>query len=114
MKYGLCIVYLLFSLLGLTFMKWGSMEGKKVIFQVLQMKFTLFSFIGYFCYIISFLLYTFIITKFDLSYIIPILGGMINILIFIIGIGVFHEKFTIFSVIGCLCIVTGVWVMNWK
>lgn len=114
MKYGLCVLYLLFSLSGLTFIKLGSLEGRKVIFQILQMKFTLFSFIGYFCYMVSFLLYTFVITKFDLSYIIPLLGGIINILIFIIGIEVFHEKFTLFSMMGCLCIVIGVWFMNLK
>mgnify|MGYP007035350965 CR=1 FL=1 len=114
MKYGLCVLYLFFSILGLTFMKCGSMESRKVIFQILQVKVTLFSLMGYFFYMISFLLYTFVITKFDLSYIIPLLGGVINILIFVIGIGVFHEKFTVYSIIGCFCIVIGILFMNMK
>lgn len=114
MIYLLCLLYVIFSLLGLIFMKSGSMEGKRVIFQIFQRKIMLESIVGYVCYIISFLLYTTVITKFNLSYIIPVLGGIVNILILLIGILLFHEEFTMFSVVGCICIVTGVVLMSLK
>ena len=46
MKYLLCAVYIIFSILGLTFMKLGSMGGRQAVFQIMQMKFTLYSMAG--------------------------------------------------------------------
>lgn len=114
MKYLLCAVYIIFSILGLTFMKLGSMGGRQAVFQIMQMKFTLYSMAGYLCYLSSFLVYTCIITKFDLSYIIPLLGGIVNILIFMIGIFLFHENVTRYSLAGCLLVAAGVFLMNVK
>ncbi|MCI9124651.1 MAG: hypothetical protein HFH35_11320 [Eubacterium sp.] len=114
MKYLLCAVYIIFSILGLTFMKLGSMGGRQAVFQIMQMKFTLYSMAGYLCYLSSFLVYTCIITKFDLSYIIPFLGGVVNILIFIIGVFLFQEKATGYSVAGCVLVAAGVVLMNMK
>ncbi len=104
MEYLLCVVYMILSLLGLTFMKLGGMEGRQVFFQFLQIKFSLQSLAGYFCYLSSFMIYTVIITKFDLSYIIPLLGGIVNILIFMIGIFLFHENVTRYSLSVCLIV----------
>lgn len=114
MKYLLCIIYLLFSILGLTFMKMGSNQGAKLFFEILGLKFTVQSIIGYGCYIISFVLYTVVISKFDLSYIHPIIGGITNISILVIAVTFFHEKFTVFFLIGSVFIVMGVFCMNIK
>lgn len=70
------------------------------------------SIIGYFYYMVSFLIYTLIITKFDLSYIVPLLGGIINISTFVIGVLIFQEKATVFSVVGCVFVVAGVFLIN--
>lgn len=95
-------------------MKIGSQEGLKIWIQIAHLKFTLPSIIGYCCYIISFLLYTVVISKFDLSYIYPILGGITNIMIILIAILYFHERVTIFSLIGGAFIIVGVFFMNLK
>ncbi len=112
MKYILCLVYLICSLSGLAFMKLGSMEDKKVLFHILHMKFTVQSISGYCLYIASFLIYTVLITKFELSRLVPVLGGIVNIFVFIMGIVLFHEKFTAGAWIGCICIVTGIVLMG--
>lgn len=114
MQVILCGIYLIFSILGLTFMKLGSITTNKAFIQILSLKFTLQSIIGYACYAISFLIYTVVITKFDLSYIIPVLGGIVNILVLIIGILLFHEKVTMLSIIGSIFVILGVLLMNWK
>lgn len=114
LKYILCAVYLCFSVAGLTFMKLGSMEGAKLLFEIFGIKFTVQSVIGYVSYIISFLLYTFIITKFDLSYIIPLLGGIVNIMVLVVGIFLLHEKATLYSLLGSGLIIVGIIVMNIK
>lgn len=114
MKYIICVVYLILSLSGLTFMKMGSMGDKKVIFQFFRMRLTMQSLLGYVMYAASFFTYTVIIAKFELSRVIPVLGGIINILIFVTGIVLFQEKANIFSLAGCICIVIGVFLMNLK
>lgn len=114
MKYLLCCIYLCFSVTGLVFMKLGSMDNATPFFEVFGIKFTVQSVIGYVSYIISFLLYTIIITKFDLSYIIPILGGIVNVVVLVVGILLLKEKATWLSLVGSGMIIMGIVIMNIK
>lgn len=112
MKYILCVLYLIFSISGLTFMKLGGMKEYLTIVKIQEMKITWVSFLGYSCYAISFLLYTFIINKFELKFVIPVLGGIVNILIIAIGVLVFHEKMTIQTAVGIVFVLAGIFIMN--
>lgn len=116
MNYIICSIYVIFSLLGLTFMKLGSTNESltSYIIPIINMKITVLSFMGYLFYICSFCLYTFLITKFDLSVIIPVLGGIVNILIIVIAYIVFHEKIPVKSLIGIALIIIGIFIMNSK
>lgn len=114
MKYLLCGIYLIFSVTGLTFMKIGSSEKIEVIFSIMGLKFSIQSLIGYACYAVSFLLYTIIISKFDLSFIVPLLGGILNIVVLIIGVYLFKERATLLSILGTLLIIIGIVMMNLK
>ena len=55
-----------------------------------------------------------VITNFDLGVIIPIVGGIINILIMISAIVVLKEKLTLNAIIGAVIIVFGIIIMNIK
>ena len=116
MQYILCVVYLIFSLSGMTFMKLGSMAEnmKAILVPVVNLRITTLSLVGYLCYGISFLMYTVIITKFDLGYISPILTGISNIGVLVIAFFVFKEHFTVASAIGAVLIIAGVMIMNIK
>lgn len=116
MQYILCVVYLIFSLSGMTFMKLGSMAEnmRAILVPVVNLRITPLSLVGYLCYGISFLMYTVIITKFDLGYISPILTGISNIGILLIAFFVFKEHFTMSSAIGAVLIIAGVMIMNFK
>ena len=116
MQYILCVVYLIFSLSGMTFMKLGSMAEnmKAILVPVVNLRITTLSLVGYLCYGISFLMYTVIITKFDLGYISPILTGISNIGVLVIAFFVFKEHFTVASAIGAVLIIAGVLIMNFK
>ena len=116
MQYILCVVYLIFSLSGMTFMKLGSMAEnmKAILVPVVNLRITTLSLVGYLCYGISFLMYTVIITKFDLGYISPILTGISNIGVLVIAFFVFKEHFTVASAIGAGLIIAGVMIMNFK
>ena len=116
MQYILCVVYLIFSLSGMTFMKLGSMAEnmKAILVPVVNLRITTLSLVGYLCYGISFLMYTVIITKFDLGYISPILTGISNIGVLVIAFFVFKEHFTVASAIRAVLIIAGVMIMNFK
>jgi small multidrug resistance pump len=116
MNYILCLIYLSFSVAGLTLMKLGSVKTALPAWQIpiLNLRLNFISASGYLCYIISFLLYTVVITKFDLGFIIPMLSGLVNVAIFIIAVILFKESFTVYSIIGLFLISIGVFLMNLK
>ena len=114
MKYLMCVVYMLLSVSGLTFIKLGSNETAKILFEFWGLRFSIQTILGYCCYGVSFILYTIIIPKFNLSYINPILGGISNIVIMCVAVWILNEKLTLFSVIGSLLIISGVFLMNIK
>ena len=87
---------------------------KAILVPVVNLRITPLSLVGYLCYGISFLMYTVIITKFDLGYISPILTGISNIGVLVIAFFVFKEHFTVASAIGAVLIIAGVMIMNFK
>lgn len=114
MKYLLCAVYVLFSVSGLTLIKLGSTEaaGSSFLIPFIHMRITLLSLAGIFCYGISFCLYMGVVSKFDLGIIIPILGGIVNILILAVSWWILKENLTFNSVLGAIIIIVGIVVMN--
>lgn len=95
-------------------MKLGSINESVALFTIpiVNIKISFISMCGYLCYICSFLIYTVIVAKFDLGVVIPILSGIVNVIIFIVGITVFKEKFSIYSIFGILFICIGIILMN--
>ena len=71
--------------------------------------------LGFISYVGSFLIYTFyIIKKFDLSYIYPIITGITQVLVVIAGILLFKEKLNIYGIVGIILIILGVIFLNIK
>lgn len=70
--------------------------------------------LGYFCYGSSFLIFSFIITKYRLGLMVPILSGILNIVILIFAVALFHEKFSWNMMVGVILIVSGIIIMNIK
>lgn len=70
--------------------------------------------IGFICYLGSFLLFTRVITMFDLSYIYPIVTGIVQILTLVASAVVFKENMSIQSVIGAIIVIAGIIIMNFK
>ena len=96
LKYILCAVYVCFSVAGLTLIKIGGSQpaSEGIMIPIVDMLITKYSILGIMCYGISFCLYICVVNKFDLGIIIPILGGIVNILIILIDI---MEKISFFS-----------------
>ena len=66
--------------------------------------------IGFLSYIASFLLWTFIISKFNLSYIYPVMTAILFVLIMIVSAIFLKETITSSQIIGVVIIIIGVLV----
>ena len=113
MKIGLIIIYLVLTMAGLILMKRGgnpgslSMAGGDVNFGI-----NLVSMAGFICYICSFLLFTRMVVMFDLSFIMPLSAGIVQVLTLIASYFIFKEQIGVKGVIGASMIIIGIIVMN--
>lgn len=69
---------------------------------------------GIFLYGVSFLVYTYLISKYDLGYIIPLTTAFVYIVIFLASFTIFKESFTAFKIAGIALIVGGIFLLNIK
>lgn len=115
MKVILVVTYLLFSILGMVLMKKGGNAGSIAINNGnVGLSINAISFVGLLFYVISFALYTKVVTTFDLSYISPLITGISQILILIASWGFLKETISKQGIIGAVIIIIGIIVMNFK
>ncbi len=115
MKFILVIIYLILTLSGLFFIKKGGNPGKLKL-QKKEMSFSinLISAIGLLSYLCSFLLFTKIVVMFDLSYIMPIVTGIVQVMTLIIANVFFKESISKKGIIGASLVILGIIIMNFK
>ena len=115
MKLVLVGIYLVLTLSGLIFMKLGGNTGSFALVEG-DVNFSInpVSLLGFVCYIFSFLLFTKIVTMFDLSYIMPICTGIVQVLSLVASKIVFKEMISTYGIIGAALVIAGIIVMNIK
>lgn len=115
-SYIMIAAYLIFSISGVILFKIGSEKEFLVSVStgVFSLHISLISILGLICYVCSFLMYMYLISKFDMSYIIPICTGITTVLTFILAVLIFKESVTINKVVGSLLIIIGVLIVNIK
>lgn len=109
-------MYIFFTVGGLILLKLGS-DSINIIIKNgnFDISISYISILGFIAYIISFLLYTFfIIKKYNLSYIYPILTGLTQILVVLAGVFIFKEHINITGAIGIVLILVGLILLNIK
>ena len=115
MKIVLIIVYLVLTVSGLILMKLGGNTGTIAIEnKTFQFGISLISALGFICYIASFLLFTRLVVMFDLSYIMPITTGIVQILSLIASIVIFKEGYNWQTISGVSLVIIGILLMNIK
>ena len=109
----LIILYVIFAVSGSTLLKYGGLEHIKVLFTVpiVNMRVSWITFIGFICYGISFLFYTILLNKFELSFISPLTVALVYILLMITAFIIFKEPITSTKIIGCSLILIGILLM---
>lgn len=108
------IAYAISTSLALVLLKLGSQAGaivsiidSKVIFNP-----SLLNLGGVLFYGISFVIYTYLIAKYDLGFIIPLATAMVYILIFIASFIIFKESFSMIKIVAIGLILTGIVLLN--
>lgn len=110
------VIYLLLSTGGLVLIKSGANSVELGIKQgIFNCSISLISIVGLICYIGSFLIFTFVIVKkFDLTYIMPILTGISQVIVILAGLFVFKEHIGNFGIVGIIFVILGVIMLNIK
>lgn len=108
MKIILTLLYVVFTTLGLSLFKLGGDTLVIGIKEGLNFKIGYLTLAGFLCYFISFLLWQKVLTMFDLSYIVPITTGIVQVIIILISYFVFKETITFQNLIGIVLVIIGV------
>lgn len=111
-KYLLTLVYILFTTCGITFMKLGGDSLKLSLSKEFSLRMGWTTLLGFLFYIVSFLLWQKLLVKYDLSSMVPIVTGISQIIIIIIGYVIFKENVSIQSIIGAITIIIGIIIMT--
>lgn len=114
-NYGSFIIYVFLSSAGLVLFKLGSSSLNIQLQQtIFSMNISLISLLGLFCYLISFILWMLIISRSDVSYIVPLGVACTNIAILIASNLILKETITTNALIGAVVIIVGIVIMNLK
>lgn len=106
----LVAIYIILAVCGSTFIKLGAnpKAGSFMTLPFVQTSLSYTSLVGVVFYGLSFLLYLVLLSRFDLSFITPIVTGIIYILLMVSAVFVFGEQFTLIKTIGCILVLLGV------
>lgn len=111
----LFIIYVVLSSAGLILFKLGS-SGLSVQLQhaYFSMNISVMTIIGLLCYLVSFLLWMIIISRSEISYIVPLGVACTNIAILVASHFILQETITTNALIGAIVIIVGIVIMNLK
>lgn len=114
MKYLLIAIYMILSASGLILFKKGT-ENQMAIFiaqGTINIKIGIYAILGILSYGCSFLMYLFLVSKYNLSYIVPVTTGLMYVIIFMASAMIFKESITILHIIGAIIVLVGVILIN--
>jgi drug/metabolite transporter (DMT)-like permease len=107
-------LYVLATTAGLVVLKLGTRTGLPISYidGRVHMNINAYTVIGLFMYALSFITYVYLISKYDLGFILPLALAFVYILIFIASAIIFKESFTATKIIGICMILGGLIFMN--
>jgi len=116
MQYIIIAVYVLFSVSGVVFFKLGSADvlALDISRTNFSLKISWLSVLGLICYIISFLIYMGLVSKNNLSYLVPVVTGAVYLLTMSSSVLIFKEVIQLPQFAGSVLILAGLILMNVK
>ncbi len=108
------LLYVFATSFGLIVLKLGTRESSPTIGLAsgLPVNISWMTLLGILLYGISFLLYVYLISKYDLSYILPLTASLAYIVVFLASYFILKEPFTAAKVTGAFLIMFGLFFLN--
>ena len=109
-------IYIITTSSALVILKLATKHGAPIEFinNRVHLNINLLTVSGIVLYGISFLTYMYLISKYNLGYIIPLATSIVYIIIFFVSFTFFKEVFTLVKAIGIALIVVGLIFLNLK
>ena len=114
MKYLFTALYILFTTSALFLMKAGGNSLFLSFKNGITFKIGFLTCIGFLLYICSFLLWQRLLVSFDLTLIVPITTGIVQIIVLLVGVLVFKEEMRFINVLGVLLVTIGLVLISIK
>jgi drug/metabolite transporter (DMT)-like permease len=112
----LIVIYVLLTVSGLIFLKLGGTSSQitSITKGILHLQISFISLIGLGCYICSFFIYLFLLSRNTLSFLMPVMTGLVYISVLTASLLILKEKISLFSLIGSLFILLGLIMVVFK
>ena len=106
--------YVIFAVAGSTLIKYGGLEKFSTLFKVpfTEIGISWVTLFGIIAYGVSFVLYTILLNKFDLSFISPLTVSLVYILLMVTAVIIFKEPMNSYKVIGCIVVLVGILLIH--
>lgn len=114
MKYILTLIYIALTTGGLFCLKSGGNSLTLALKNGFNLKIGYITALGFLLYVFSFLLWQKLLATYDLSYIVPITTGIIQVIIILIGYFFFKESISIVNLVGIILVIIGVILISIK
>lgn len=114
MKYILTTFYIILTTGGLFCLKSGGDSFSIALKNGFSLKMGYVTALGFLLYICSFLLWQKLLATYDLSYIVPITTGIVQVIILLLGYFFFHENINIYNLVGIILVIIGVILISIK
>ncbi len=110
----LITIYVLATSSALIALKMGTKNGSPLSYinDKLTLNINASLVLGILFYGLSFVIYIYLIAKYDLGYIIPLVTAFVYICIFVASYFIFKEVFSLSKIIGITLIISGIVFMN--
>lgn len=110
----LLALYIITTSSALIILKLGTKSGVPVGFSDGKLSFNINYLVltGLFLYVFSFITYVYLISKYDLGYVIPLTAAFVYLIIFVASAVIFNEVFTVVKISGIALIVAGLVLLN--
>ena len=114
MKYILIAIYICLTTGGLFFMKSGGDSLSLAFKNGITFKIGYITTIGFLLYICSFLLWQKLLATYDLSYIVPITTGIVQVIVLLLSTFYFKENINTLNIIGIILVIIGIILISIK
>ena len=116
MSIVLLALYALFAVGGSTCFKLGASKGLNLQFSAdfFLFRMSWMSLLGLCMYAVSFVLYMVMLSKMQISILVPVSVGIVYILTMLVSVIIFHEPFSVEKIIGAALVLAGVVLMTIK